>query len=188
MNKGRLEAFTDAVIAIILTILVLELQPPHSGSLASLWQLRGVFAIYLVSFLTLIVYWNNHHHLFQLVERIDWRVMWANSFFMLVVSMFPFATSWVGEGHVGTFGPVIGLWVCDLDGQYQLCAISTNPDSRQWTNIGISRLISSAAQLESSGLRRDCTCCDVIGFALAAVDDHTRLIDVAAMGDSGSAH
>lgn len=55
MNKGRLEAFTDAVIAIILTILVLELQPPHSGSLASLWQLRGVFAIYLVSFLTLIV-------------------------------------------------------------------------------------------------------------------------------------
>ena len=79
MNKGRLEAFTDAVIAIILTILVLEL--------------------------TLIVYWNNHHHLFQLVERIDWRVMWANSFFMLVVSMFPFATSCVGEGHVGTFGP-----------------------------------------------------------------------------------
>lgn len=105
MNKGRLEAFTDAVIAIILTILVLELNPPHSGSLASLWELRGVFGIYLVSFLTLMVYWNNHHHLFQLVKRIDWRVMWANSLFMLAISMFPFATSWVGEGHVDAFGP-----------------------------------------------------------------------------------
>lgn len=105
MSKGRLEAFTDAVIAIILTILVLELNPPHSGSLASLWALRGRFGIYLVSFLTLIVYWNNHHHLFQLVNRIDWRVMWANSFFMLAISMFPFATSWVGEGHVDAFGP-----------------------------------------------------------------------------------
>ena len=188
MNKGRLEAFTDAVIAIILTILVLELQPPHSGSLASLWQLRGVFAIYLVSFLTLIVYWNNHHHLFQLVERIDWRVMWANSFFMLVVSMFPFSTSWVGEGHVGTFGPELAYGFVILMANISYVLFSTNPDSRQWTNIGISRLISAAAQLESSGLSRDCTCCDVIGFALAAVDDHTRLIDVAAMGDSGSAH
>ena len=61
--------------------------------------------VWYLPFLTLMVYWNNHHHLFQLVKRIDWRVMWANSLFMLAISMFPFATSWVGEGHVDAFGP-----------------------------------------------------------------------------------
>lgn len=122
VKQGRSEAFTDAVIAIILTILVLELNPPHSGTLASLWELRGVFGIYLVSFLTLMVYWNKLLLLLLLVKRIDWRVMWAHSSFMLEFYMFPFATSWVGEGHVEAFGPelIVGFVVLMAHISYSL--------------------------------------------------------------------
>lgn len=105
MTKNRLEAFTDGVIAIIITIMVLELTPPAGGSFAALWGLRYRFLIYLVSFLTLAVYWNNHHHLFQVVKTIDGNVLWANIFFLFATSLFPFATAWVGEGHLGSFAP-----------------------------------------------------------------------------------
>ena len=100
MPKNRLEAFTDGVIAIIITIMVLELHAPSAGSWAALWQMRGIFAIYFVSFFTLAVYWNNHHHLFLLVKRINGRVLWANILFLFAASFFPFATDWVGATHV----------------------------------------------------------------------------------------
>ena len=105
MSKNRVEAFTDGVIAIIITIMVLELRPPDGGTFAALWTLRYEFAIYLISFLTLGVYWNNHHHLFQIVENVDGLVLWSNTAFLFAVSLFPFATAWVGGHHVDAHMP-----------------------------------------------------------------------------------
>ncbi|WP_262315748.1 TMEM175 family protein [Lacticaseibacillus parakribbianus] len=105
MPKSRLEAFTDGVIAIIITIMVLELRPPVGGTFAALWGLRYAILIYLVSFFTLAVYWNNHHHLFLIVRRISGRVLWANVLFLFTISLFPFVTAWVGEHHVGAAAP-----------------------------------------------------------------------------------
>lgn len=105
MSKNRVEAFTDGVIAIIITIMVLELRPPAGGGFADLWGLRFEFLIYLVSFLTLAVYWNNHHHLFQIVKHVDGAVLWGNIAFLFATSLFPFATAWVGEHHVGAHAP-----------------------------------------------------------------------------------
>lgn len=105
LPKQRMEAFTDAIFAIIITVMVLELHPPTSGQFSALWGLRHAFAIYLASFLILAVYWNNHHHLFQIVRSIDGTVLWVNTIFILVVSLFPFATAWVGDNHVDSVAP-----------------------------------------------------------------------------------
>ena len=94
MPKSRLEAFTDGVIAIIITIMVLDLHAPEAGSFAALWGMRSVFLIYLISFFTMAVYWNNHHHLFLLIKKINGRVLWANLAFLFAASLMPFATSW----------------------------------------------------------------------------------------------
>jgi uncharacterized membrane protein len=102
MNKSRLEAFTDAVIAIIMTILVLELRSPISDKFSGLWTIRHKIFIYLLSFLSLAIYWNNHHHLFQISKRINGRILWINMLFILGLSMFPFATAWVGEHFFST--------------------------------------------------------------------------------------
>jgi len=95
MNKSRLEAFTDGVIAIIITILVLELRRPEGGTFAALWELRHAFFIYFVSFATLAIYWNNHHHLFQAVTAVSGKILWLNILLLLCISLFPFTTSWV---------------------------------------------------------------------------------------------
>ena len=97
MPKNRLEAFTDAVIAIIMTILVLELHEPSTDTWNALAALGYRFFIYIISFITLGIYWNNHHHLFQVVHKVNGRVLWANSFFLFSLSLFPFATSWISE-------------------------------------------------------------------------------------------
>lgn len=97
MPKNRLEAFTDAVIAIIMTILVLELHKPEADTWQALTALGYRFLIYIVSFFTLGIYWNNHHHMFQVVRKVNGRVLWANSFFIFALSLFPFATSWISE-------------------------------------------------------------------------------------------
>lgn len=81
MEKGRLEAFTDGVMAIIITILVLEIPEPEGATFAALWPLRDKLVMYLLSFLAIAVYWNNHHHLFQITEKIQGPVLWANNFF-----------------------------------------------------------------------------------------------------------
>jgi uncharacterized membrane protein len=104
MNKSRLEAFTDAVIAIIMTILVLELEMPQSASFAALWALRFQFLIYLVSFLTLAIYWNNHHHMFQASRHVSGKVMWLNILLLLFLSLFPFTTAWMSH-HVDGRAP-----------------------------------------------------------------------------------
>jgi uncharacterized membrane protein len=99
MSKGRLEAFSDGVMAIIITIMVLELRPPHGVSLATLRPLLPVFLSYLLSFVFLGIYWNNHHHLFQAVRHVDGRILWANMHLLFWLSLTPFVTAWMGENH-----------------------------------------------------------------------------------------
>jgi uncharacterized membrane protein len=97
MNKTRLEAFTDAVIAIIITILVLELAAPESGTFAALFAIRYKLLVYLISFITLAIYWNNHHHLFQISKHVSGSVLWCNIALLLFLSLIPFTTAWVND-------------------------------------------------------------------------------------------
>lgn len=97
MSKARLEAFTDAVIAIIMTILVLELLPPEADTWAALFGIVHKMLVYVISFVMLAIYWNNHHHMFQMVHKINGRVLWANNFFIFTLTLVPFATAWVGN-------------------------------------------------------------------------------------------
>jgi uncharacterized membrane protein len=97
MTRTRLEAFSDGVIAIIITIMVLELRPPHGTALADLLPLCGKLLGYLLSFVFLAIYWNNHHHLLHAVQRVDGRVLWANVHLLFWLSLIPFVTAWMGE-------------------------------------------------------------------------------------------
>lgn len=106
MSKGRLEAFSDGVIAILITIMVLELKVPHGGELADLKPLAPVLLSYALSFLYLGIYWNNHHHLFQISKEVDGRVLWANLHLLFWLSLLPFATAWSGENHFSRW-PVV---------------------------------------------------------------------------------
>jgi uncharacterized membrane protein len=99
MPKGRLEAFSDAVIAILITIMVLELHVPHGTDIHALRPLVPVFFTYLLSFVYLGIYWNNHHHMLQATHRINGRILWANLHLLFWLSLFPFATGWMGEHH-----------------------------------------------------------------------------------------
>ncbi len=103
MHKGRLEAFSDGVIAIIITIMVLELKVPDAPAWSALRELWPVFSSYLMSFVFLGIYWNNHHHLFQAVQRVSGRVLWANLHLLFWLSLVPFVTAWMGELH---FAPI----------------------------------------------------------------------------------
>ncbi|HYX93114.1 MAG TPA: TMEM175 family protein [Myxococcaceae bacterium] len=97
MGKGRLEAFTDGVIAILITIMVLELKVPHGADWNALRPLLPVFLTYVLSFVFLAIYWNNHHHMFHTVERLGGRILWANVHLLFWLSLVPFATGWMGE-------------------------------------------------------------------------------------------
>ena len=97
MTRNRLEAFSDGVLAIIITIMVLELRPPHDPSLTALRPLLPVFVSYLMSFIYIGIYWSNHHHLLQAVEHVNGRVLWANLHLLFWLSLIPFATAWLGE-------------------------------------------------------------------------------------------
>ncbi|WP_317897085.1 TMEM175 family protein [Aurantibacillus circumpalustris] len=99
MKKGRLEAFSDGVLAIIITIMVLELKTPHSADFSALIPLIPVFLSYLISFVYLGIYWNNHHHLINTVERVSGGILWANLHLLFWLSLIPFVTAWMGENH-----------------------------------------------------------------------------------------
>lgn len=99
MEKGRLEAFSDGVIAILITIMVLELKVPHEASFAALRPLFPVFLSYILSFIYLGIYWNNHHHLFQAAQQVKGNVLWANLHLLFWLSLIPFVTGWTGENH-----------------------------------------------------------------------------------------
>lgn len=99
MTKDRLLAFSDGVIAVIITIMVLEMKIPRGADLAALKPVLPTFLVYVLSFLNVGIYWNNHHHLLYASERIDGRVMWSNLLLLFWLSLFPFTTGWMGENH-----------------------------------------------------------------------------------------
>lgn len=114
MSRGRMEAFSDGVLAIIITIMVLELSAPEGDTPAALVPLIPVFLSYVISFIYVGIYWNNHHHLFQVVERVDGRVLWANMHLLFWLSLVPFVTAWMGENEfapwpVALYGVVLLL-------------------------------------------------------------------------------
>ncbi|MBS0325627.1 MAG: DUF1211 domain-containing protein [Proteobacteria bacterium] len=99
MEPNRLEAFSDGVIAIIITVMVLEMKVPHGVDLASLTPVLPVFLTYVLSYVYLGIYWNNHHHMFKATESIDGAVLWANLHLLFWLSLLPFTTGWMGENH-----------------------------------------------------------------------------------------
>ena len=104
MHKGRLEAFSDGVLAIIITIMVLELKAPHGARLADLRPLLSVFLSYALSFVYVGIYWNNHHHMFQVTRHVTGGILWANLLLLFWLSLIPFTTAWVGD-HPAAPGP-----------------------------------------------------------------------------------
>src|SRR5262245_47753890 len=103
MSKGRMEAFSDGVIAIIITIMVLEMKAPHGAGAEALRPLLPAFLSYVLSFVFLGIYWNNHHHLLQATRRVSGGILWANLHLLFWLSLVPFVTVWMGENH---FAPV----------------------------------------------------------------------------------
>jgi uncharacterized membrane protein len=99
MEKNRLEAFSDGVFAVIITVMVLEMKVPHGSELRALQPVLPVFVTYVLSFIYLGIYWNNHHHLLKAARRINGTIMWANLHLLFWVSLFPFVTGWMGENH-----------------------------------------------------------------------------------------
>ena len=121
MNKTRLEAFSDGVLAILITIMVLELRAPKGHSVDSLKELVPVFLSYTLSFIYLGIYWSNHHHLLHAAKKINSKMMWANLHLLFWLSIIPFSTSWIGESHfaadpMAVYGftllmPAISYWL-----------------------------------------------------------------------------
>ncbi len=112
MNKNRLEAFSDGVFAIIITIMVLEIKIPHSSNWADLQALIPVFISYFMSFLFIAIYWGNHHHLLHSIRRVSTNMIWANMNLLFWLSLVPFVTGWMGENHfaentVATYGIIL---------------------------------------------------------------------------------
>ena len=141
MGKGRLEAFSDGVIAIIITIMVLELKVPHEATFAALAPLWPVLLSYVLSFVYVGIYWNNHHHMLAAVRHVSGGALWANLHLLFWLSLFPFATAWMGENHfaaapVAAYGVVllmaaIAYWLL----QQKLIALD-GPDSTLKRAIG----------------------------------------------------
>jgi len=134
MNKSRLEAFSDGVIAIIITIMVLELKLPHGAGFAALQPLLPAFLSYALSFVYVGIYWNNHHHLLGGVARIDGRVLWPNLHLLFWLSLVPFATDWVGENHfapapLAAYGFVLLMAAVAFNGLQRRLVAANGPDS-----------------------------------------------------------
>jgi uncharacterized membrane protein len=123
MHKGRLEAFSDGVIAIIITIMVLELKPPHGDELADLLVLWPRLLSYVISFAFVGIYWNNHHHLLQAAKHVDGLVLWANLHLLFWLSVIPFVTDWMGESHLAAVPvAVYGVVLISCGAAYWLLA------------------------------------------------------------------
>ena len=114
MTRGRLEAFSDGVIAILITIMVLELVPPHGATLADLLPLGPIFVAYVLSFANLAIYWNNHHHLLQAAKTVSGRVLWANMLLLFFLSLVPFGTAWMGENEFAAIPVALYGVICIL--------------------------------------------------------------------------
>jgi uncharacterized membrane protein len=152
MGKGRMEAFTDGVIAVIITILVLELKVPHDTDLETLAPLVPVFLSYVLSFVFIGLYWNNHHHMFHAVHRINGATLWANLHLLFWLSLVPFVTGWMDENHfapvtVAAFGVVLlcaalaytilTRVLLRLHGQDSTLAKALGRDFKGWVSLAI---------------------------------------------------
>jgi uncharacterized membrane protein len=102
MSTTRLEAFSDGVVAILITIMVLELRPPHEASVVALRAMLPTFLSYVLSFVFLAIYWNNHHHMLHLTTRVTGGILWANMHLLFWLSLVPFVTAWIGESHTAS--------------------------------------------------------------------------------------
>jgi uncharacterized membrane protein len=120
MTKGRLEAFSDGVLAIIITVMVLELKVPEGVTFASLKPIFPKIISYIVSFMYVGLYWNNHHHLFQIVRKVNGKVLWSNLHLLFWLSLMPVTTNWIGESHFGR-DPIIAYGVVLI-----MCSIAYN--------------------------------------------------------------
>ena len=116
MSKGRLEAFSDGVLAIIITIMVLELKVPHEPTWEALRELAPIFLSYLLSFVYVGIYWNNHHHMLHTVHTVNGKVLWANLHLLFWLSLIPFATAWIGESQLVTAPVAIYGFVLNMSG------------------------------------------------------------------------
>jgi TMEM175 potassium channel family protein len=134
MHKGRLEAFSDGVLAVIITIMVLEMKVPHDATAVALQGLWPVFLSYLLSFVYVGIYWNNHHHMLHATQKVTGGVLWANLHLLFWLSLIPFTTGWMGENHFATLPTALYGLVLLLSALayylLQQCIIATNgPDS-----------------------------------------------------------
>jgi uncharacterized membrane protein len=141
MGKNRLEAFSDGVIAIIITIMVLELKVPHGESPDSLRPLLPVFLSYVLSFVYVGIYWNNHHHMLHASTRVSGPVLWANLHLLFWLSLFPFATGWMGENHFAAwpsalYGVVLLMAACAYWVLQQAIIAAEGPDSLLKSALG----------------------------------------------------
>jgi uncharacterized membrane protein len=141
VSKGRLEAFTDGVIAILITIMVLELKVPHGADAAALRPLARVFLTYVLSYVYLGIYWNNHHHMLHAAARIDGRILWANLHLLFWLSLVPFVTGWMGENGfaalpTAVYGAVLLACAIAYFVLQSLIIADEGPDSRLAQMIG----------------------------------------------------
>jgi len=141
MSKGRLEAFSDGVLAIIITIMVLELKVPHGTEIADLQPLFPVFVSYLLSFVYIGIYWNNHHHMLHAASKVTGGILWANQHLLFWLSLVPFVTAWMGENHfaptpVALYGVVLFMAACAYFILARALARHHGPDSRIARAIG----------------------------------------------------
>jgi len=141
METNRLEAFSDGVVAIIITIMVLELKVPHSPDLNALRPLLPVFLTYLLSFVYVGIYWNNHHHLLRVCHRINGGIMWANLHLLFWLSLFPFVTGWMGENEFqplpsALYGAVLFMGAIAYYILQNLIVAACGPDSRLAQALG----------------------------------------------------
>ena len=133
MNKGRVEAFTDGVIAIVITIMVLELKVPHGSDWSALAESTPVFLAYVLSFINVGIFWNNHHHMLHATRHVDGRVLWANLALLFFLSLVPFVIRWIGEA--GVVAAPVAAYGVTLTGAaisyilLQQAIIAGNPDS-----------------------------------------------------------
>jgi len=152
MSKGRLEAFSDGVIAIIITIMVLELKVPHDASLEALMHLLPVFISYILSFIYVGIYWNNHHHMLHAAKSVNGAALWANLHFLFWLSLIPFVTAWMGENHFakwpvicygivlamnGTAYTILAKILINLHGENSMLARAFGNDSKGKLSVGI---------------------------------------------------
>ncbi len=185
MSKGRMEAFSDGVLAIIITIMVLDLAMPRGKTPGSLVPLIPVFLSYILSFINLGIYWNNHHHMLQAVSHVNERVLWANLHLLFWLSLFPFGTAWMGENSFAVW-PVVAYGVIllfaaiayfilaktlvTLHGKDSVIAVALGHDFKGKISIVI-----YIAAIASSLLSRWITCALYVAVALMSLVPDRRI-------------